>query len=100
MREEMIPTRLIYVNSLEILNSLHRADSHIHALAAPSSSRKEATTTLLDISISQSNFVTHSSNERLRCDQTKVSAIPVTFIGHMIAYAYKSSCAFMCVLSS
>lgn len=46
-------------------------ERHIQALAAASSSRKDATEMLLDKSMSDSSFAIHSSKERLLCNKTK-----------------------------
>ena len=44
---------------------------NVQDLAAASSSRKDATATLLDISMSDRSFVNHSSKERLLCNKIK-----------------------------
>ena len=53
-------------------SALQAIKSYIHDLAAASNSRKDATITLLDTSISDSSFVIHSSKEHRLCTKNKV----------------------------
>lgn len=55
----------------QISQTLNALKWHIHDLAAASNSRKDATETLLDKSMSESSFVIHSSKEHLLCNRMK-----------------------------
>ena len=46
-------------------------EMYIQNLAAASSSKKDATATLLAISISDRSFIIHSSKEHLLCNKSK-----------------------------
>lgn len=67
------PRHPLCLKSKKVYSAFNVLKSHIQDLAAASSSRKDATATLLDISISDSSFVIHSSKEHLLCNNTNLS---------------------------